>query len=85
MQPVVIYTKPFCPYCSRAEALLQRKGIEYKEIVASMDPEKKKEMIERSGRSTYPQIFIGDRHVGGCDDLHDLEARGELDKLLNAA
>ena len=85
MQPVVIYTKPFCPYCSRAEALLQRKGVEYQEIVASMDPDKKKEMMERSGRSTYPQIFIGDRHVGGCDDLHDLEARGELDKLLNAA
>lgn len=85
MPPVVIYTKPFCPYCARAEALLQRKGVKYEEIVASMDPEKKKEMMERSGRSTYPQIFIGDRHVGGCDDLHDLEARGELDKLLNAA
>ncbi|HYE43994.1 MAG TPA: glutaredoxin 3 [Caulobacteraceae bacterium] len=85
MQPVVIYTKPFCPYCSRAEALLQRKGVKYEEVVASMDPEKRQEMMQRSGRSTYPQIFIGDRHIGGCDDLHDLEARGELDKLLNAA
>ncbi len=83
MQFVVIYTKPFCPYCSRAEALLQRKGVEYQEIVASIDPEKRQEMIQRSGRSTYPQIFIGDRHVGGCDDLHALEARGELDKWLN--
>lgn len=81
---VVIYTKPFCPYCGRAEALLQRKGVEYTEIVASMDPEKKREMIERSGRMTYPQIFINGRHIGGCDDLHALDARGGLDPLLAA-
>lgn len=83
MKPVVIYTKPFCPYCARAEALLQSKGVKYEEIIASMDPEKKREMQERSGRSTYPQIFIGDVHVGGSDDLHALEAKGELDALLN--
>lgn len=85
MPPVTIYTKPFCPYCARAENLLQRKGVKYDEIVASMDPAKKQEMIQRSnGRMTYPQIFIGGTHVGGCDDLMALEARGELDKLLAA-
>jgi glutaredoxin 3 len=81
--PIVIYTKPFCPYCSRAMALLDRKGANYQEIVASMDAGKRKEMLERSGgRSTYPQIFIGERHIGGCDDLHELDAKGELDALL---
>ena len=85
MPPVTIYTKPFCPYCARAEALLTKKGVKYEEIVASMDPAKKQEMMQRSGgRSTYPQVFIGDRHVGGSDDLAALEARGELDKLLAA-
>lgn len=84
MAKVVIYTKPFCPYCSRAEALLARKGVDYEEIVASIDPDKREEMRQRSGRMTYPQIFIGDQHVGGCDDLHDLEAQGRLDALLAA-
>ena len=84
MPPVVIYTKPSCPYCVRAQALLQRKGVSYEEIVASADPELREEMIRRSGRMTYPQIFIGDKHVGGCDDLHELERRGELDRLLAA-
>lgn len=83
MPPIVIYTKPFCPYCSRAIALLEKKGAKYEEIVASMDAGKRQEMLERSGgRATYPQIFIGDTHVGGCDDLHALEAKGELDGLL---
>lgn len=84
MPPVVIYTKPSCPYCVRAQALLQRKGVAYEEIVASADPELREEMIRRSGRMTYPQIFIGEKHVGGCDDLHELERRGELDRLLAA-
>ena len=83
MPPIVIYTKPLCPYCTRAMALLDRKGAPYAEIVASMDAEKRQEMLERSGgRSTYPQIFIGERHVGGCDDLHELDAKGQLDPLL---
>lgn len=82
MPKVVIYTKPFCPYCARAMALLDRKGVKYEEIVASVDPQKRREMQERSGRTTYPQIFIDDRHVGGCDDLHALDARGALDPLL---
>lgn len=84
MPKVVIYTKPFCPYCARAEALLARKGVDYEEIVASMDPDLREEMRQRSGRMTYPQIFIGDHHVGGCDDLHALEAAGKLDALLAA-
>jgi glutaredoxin 3 len=81
--PIVIYTKPFCPYCTRAMALLDSKGAKYEEILAAMDADKRREMLERSGgRSTYPQIFIGERHVGGCDDLHALDANGELDALL---
>lgn len=84
MPKVVIYTKPFCPYCARAEALLSKKGVDYEEIVASMDPELREEMRQRSGRMTYPQIFIGDHHVGGFDDLYALERDGKLDALLAA-
>ena len=84
MPKVVIYTKPFCPYCARAEALLSKKGVDYEEIIASMDPEKREEMRQRSGRMTYPQIFIGDRHIGGFDDLNALDRAGELDALLAA-
>lgn len=85
MAEIVIYTKPFCPYCVAAKALLNRKGAAFTEIVASNDPEKKQEMIRRSnGRMTFPQIFIDDRHVGGSDDLHALDRRGELDPLLAA-
>lgn len=85
MADVVIYTKPGCPYCIRALALLDRKGANYQEIVASNDPEKKAEMVQRSGgRMTFPQIFIGDKHIGGSDDLHALDARGQLDDLLAA-
>ncbi len=85
MAEVVIYTKPGCPYCSSAMALLNQKGAEFTEIVASNDPEKKQEMMQRSGgRATFPQIFINGSHVGGCDDIQALERRGELDALLAA-
>ena len=85
MAEVVIYTKPGCPYCSSAMALLNQKGAEFTEIVASNDPEKKQEMMQRSGgRATFPQIFINGSHVGGCDDIQALERRGELDALLTA-
>lgn len=84
MPKVVIYTKPFCPYCARAESLLTKKGVDYEEIVASIDPDLREEMRQRSGRMTYPQIFIGDHHVGGFDDLAALEADGKLDALLAA-
>lgn len=85
MAKVVIYTKPYCPYCVRALALLERKGADFEEIEAAFDPEKKAEMIQRSnGGRTFPQIFIGDTHVGGSDELHALDARGGLDALLAA-
>ena len=85
MAKVVIYTKPYCPYCVRALALLERKGADVEEIEAAFDPAKKAEMIQRSnGGRTFPQIFIGDTHVGGSDELHALDARGGLDELLAA-
>ncbi len=87
MPPVVIYTKPFCPFCSRALGLLQRKGIAFTEVEeAAYDPNKKREMVQKAGgRSTFPQIFIGERHVGGCDELMALDRSGDLDRLLQAA
>jgi glutaredoxin 3 len=85
MPPVVIYTKPMCPYCARALSLLSKKGVDYQEIEAAWDPDKKKEMLSKSnGKSTYPQIFLGETHVGGCDDLMALDRKGELDTLLAA-
>jgi glutaredoxin 3 len=81
MRPVTVYTRAFCPYCARAVALLQRKGAVVTEIDGGC-PDKRQEMIQRSGRWTFPQIFVGDTHVGGCDDLHALEQRGGLDPLL---
>jgi len=82
---VVIYTKPGCPYCTAAMALLKRKGADFTEIVASRDPDIKAEMVARAnGKSTFPQIFVGDKHVGGSDDIHALDARGGLDPLLAA-
>ena len=85
MPPVTVYTRAFCPYCTRAVALLQRKGAPVTEIDATGCPQKRQEMITRSGRWTFPQIFVGDTHVGGCDDLHALEQRGGLDPLLGLA
>lgn len=79
-----MYTKPGCPYCLRAGMLLKSKGVDYREIVASNDPEKRAEMMKRSGRNTFPQIFIDGQHVGGCDDLVALDNRGGLDPLLAA-
>lgn len=82
MPKVVIYTTMLCPYCSMAKRLLNSKGVQYQEIAIDRDQGKRAEMMERSGRRTVPQIFIGATHVGGCDDLHDLDAAGELDPLL---
>jgi glutaredoxin 3 len=84
MAQVTIYTKPYCPYCVAALDLLERKGVDVHEIVASNDPEKRQEMMQRSGRNTFPQIFVGEHHIGGCDDMMALERRGELDPLLAA-
>jgi glutaredoxin 3 len=82
MVPVTIYTRQMCGYCSAAKALLDRKGVSYTEHDASFDPKLRQEMMSRSGRSTFPQIFIGEKHVGGCDDLHALDSAGKLDTLL---
>jgi len=83
MADVTIYTRMMCGYCMAAKRLLDKKGVAYKEHDASFSPELRREMIERAnGRSTFPQIFIGDVHVGGSDDLHALEASGKLDALL---
>ena len=83
MAHVTIYTRPFCPYCARALALLSEKGADFTEIEAGMDPALRQEMMQRSGRNTFPQIFIDSQHVGGCDDLHALDRAGQLDPLLS--
>ena len=83
MVDVPIYTRMMCGYCSAAKRLLEKKGVASTENDASYSPELRQEMISRAnGRTTFPQIFIGDVHVGGCDDLHALEAQGRLDALL---
>ena len=83
MARVEIYTKFGCPYCARAKALLAQKGVDYEEFEINSVPGKRDEMLERSnGRHTVPQIFIDGRHVGGSDDLAELERRGELDGML---
>jgi glutaredoxin 3 len=84
MPKITIYTKPYCPYCMRALQVLEDKGAEFTEIEAASDVNVRREMIQKAGRSTYPQIFIGDRHIGGCDDILALERSGELDRLLAA-
>ena len=86
MARVEIYTKVFCGYCSRAKRLLETKGVDFEEYDISMDAPKRAEMLQRAhGRSTVPQIFIDDRHVGGCDDLLELERSGRLDPMLSSA
>jgi len=86
MSKVTIYTTAFCPYCHAAKALLNKKGVVYSEIDVSYDPDERKRMAAKAnGRRTVPQIFIGRSHVGGFDDLYDLDQRGGLDPLLAEA
>lgn len=82
MATVEVYSSPFCPYCSRAKQLLTSKGVDYKEIDVMMHPDRRREMEERAGRHTVPQIFIDGTHVGGCDDLFALDRKGGLDSML---
>ena len=83
MADVTIYTRMMCGYCSAAKRLLDGKGVQYIEHDASFSPELRQEMIQRAnGRATFPQIFVGDVHVGGCDDLYALDQQGRLDGLL---
>jgi glutaredoxin 3 len=85
MTPVEIYTRKFCSYCYHAKELLSRKGVEFHEIDVTGNADVRRQMTERSqGRNTLPQIFIGAKHVGGCDDLYALEDAGELDTLLHS-
>ncbi len=81
---VQIYVKSWCPYCDRARELLKSKGVAVEEIDIESQPAQRDDMVRRSGRRTVPQIFIGSRHIGGCDDLHELDAAGELDPLLRS-
>jgi glutaredoxin 3 len=84
MQPVEIYTSPLCGYCHAAKRLLTQKGVSFSEVDVLSNPDRKPEMIQRAnGGRTVPQIFIGDTHVGGCDDLFALENAGKLDAMLN--
>lgn len=86
MAKVVIYTTMFCPYCHAAKRLLQEKGVVFQEIDVTMDPAERGRMRERAGgRNSVPQIFIDEKHVGGCDELHALERQGRLDDLLQEA
>lgn len=85
MAEVVIYTSPMCGYCYRAKKLLERKGVAFTEIDIESNAARRQEMMARAGgRYTVPQIFINNRHVGGCDDLYELENAGRLDALLTA-
>lgn len=86
MSDVTIYTRQLCGFCSAAKNLLKKKGVDFTEHDATFSPDLRKEMIQRSqGGSTFPQIFVGDIHVGGCDDLMAMERAGNLDKLLKGA
>jgi glutaredoxin 3 len=86
MTTIEIYSGDFCPYCVRAKSLLKKKGLEFTEYNVQKDPERRSEMLERAaGARSIPQVFINDRHVGGCDELYALEKKGELDSWLSAA
>ena len=82
MQPVVIYSSDYCPYCMRAKQLLSHKGVDFTEINGDGQREARAEMARKAGRTSVPQIWIGATHVGGCDDLYALERAGKLDALL---
>ncbi|MCZ2203912.1 glutaredoxin 3 [Bartonella sp. A05] len=84
MKEITLYTRPNCPYCAKARVLFDEKGVKYTDIDASTSL--RQQMVQRAnGRNTFPQIFIGDYHVGGCDDLYALDAEGKLDSLLKEA
>ena len=85
MPAITIYTKSWCPYCAAAKKLLTEKGVDFTEIDIEAKPDQRQDMIQKAGgRTTVPQIFIGDRHVGGCDDLYALDDKGQLEALLQA-
>lgn len=85
MSPVKMYTTRFCPYCMRARQLLESKNVPFTDMAVDNDPALRQEMVERSGRRTVPQIWVGDTHIGGFDDMYLLERQGRLDELLQGA
>jgi glutaredoxin 3 len=82
MKPVVIYSSDYCPYCMRAKQLLRSKGVDFDEVCVDGEPQLRAGMAQKAGRTSVPQIWIGETHVGGCDDLYALERAGRLDALL---
>ena len=82
---VLMYATAACPFCLSADRLLQEKGVAVEKIRVDLEPARRAEMMQKSGRRTVPQIWIGGRHIGGCDDLYELERAGELDPLLKAS
>ena len=84
MREVIVYSSDSCPYCSRAKYLLENKGVAFKEIKVDGKPQVRAEMTQKAGRTSVPQIWIGEKHIGGCDDLYALERAGKLDALLKA-
>lgn len=82
MKAITLYSNAWCPFCRRAKMLLEHKGVQYTEIDIERESGMRQEMIERSGRTSVPQIFVEDIHVGGCDDLYAFEQQGKLDPLL---
>jgi glutaredoxin 3 len=83
MNKIIIYSTLICPYCNAAKRLLQQKGLEYQEIRVDLNMSKRQEMIQKSGRTSVPQIFINDQHIGGFDELNALNRSGKLDQILN--
>jgi glutaredoxin 3 len=84
MSKVLMYCTSACPFCQAAERLLVEKGVAIEKVRVDLEPARRAEMMQKSGRRTVPQIWIGERHIGGCDDLYDLERQGGLDPLLKA-
>ncbi|GAA3929332.1 glutaredoxin 3 [Litoribacillus peritrichatus] len=84
MSEVVVYSSNYCPYCTRAKHLLASKSVEFKELIVDGDPELRREMMVKSQQRTVPQIWIGEQHIGGCDDLYALERSDKLDELLSS-
>ncbi len=84
MAEVLIYTRKMCGFCTAAKSLLSGKGAAFREFDATFDPKLRQEMMQKSGRATFPQIFINGKHIGGCDELHALERAGKLDPMLKA-
>lgn len=85
MAEVIVYTRKMCGFCTAAKSLLSSKNVGFKEFDGTFDSKIRQEMMQKSGRTTFPQIFINGVHVGGCDDLHDLDRQGKLDKMLKGA